>query len=503
MGGGLIESRLNDIKTNIRHIFNDITDIYGEFFYGFDIDLNESDPNSVITYIGKNRSYKPAHMDCTNDVFDYGDWGDAWFIKNIKVVALNTSGEIICELDKDDYTKDVNGNDVSNIIDRNNVFVIFPKIYVLTTYTGDGKYRFCFVKSTGFIEKYYCWEDETYKGIDGHYYNYMYMGVYDTYVDRSTNKLCSYSGKSLTDDTTEMTFPFYRSCAKHIDGNDDDSLYDVESYQKHMLINLLLLLIGKSTDTQAVFGNGKKMQSIYSTNVLRTGTMDDKGLFWGTNSDDTKGVKIFGIENWWGNLGHIVTECIRYVEEEGFPIYGRPDYIQYDDDSAVAVSYMFHANDIYPYPIFDNEEEINDFEDMYTNMLNDESDYIYEVWNSNGYIWEGKSCKWCKVDDSVGYIAPNFGIDYYNQYFPDQYRLTPPTNGDGSKWDGAELYLLRFGDAYQLNNGQQVDHCGAFALGDISIAYIRRDSTANWFKYRSHWWNSHITYLSDELIYAD
>jgi hypothetical protein len=60
-----------------------------------------------------------------------------------------------------------------------------------------------------------------------------------------------------------------------------------------MLINLLLLLIGKSADTQKVFGNGN-----YGTSkIFSTGTMNTNGLFWGNSQN----VKIFGMEHWWGN----------------------------------------------------------------------------------------------------------------------------------------------------------------------------------------------------------
>lgn len=63
-----------------------------------------------------------------------------------------------------------------------------------------------------------------------------------------------------------------------------------------MLINDLLVLVGKSTNTQDVFGTG----NVSSSDFLDTGTMDDKGLFWG-NWDKTSGVKVFGMENYWGN----------------------------------------------------------------------------------------------------------------------------------------------------------------------------------------------------------
>lgn len=41
--------------------------------YGFDMDLSNSDPSGCVTYVEANAEFQPAHMDYTNDVFDYGD----------------------------------------------------------------------------------------------------------------------------------------------------------------------------------------------------------------------------------------------------------------------------------------------------------------------------------------------------------------------------------------------------------------------------------------------
>ena len=70
-----------------------------------------------------------------------------------------------------------------------------------------------------------------------------------------------------------------------------------------MLINLLLLLIGKSTDTQTVFGTGNNNSYVSDSNtgIKNTGTMNTKGLFWG-NQDNVSGVKVFGMEHWYGNI---------------------------------------------------------------------------------------------------------------------------------------------------------------------------------------------------------
>ena len=93
------------------------------------------------------------------------------------------------------------------------------------------------------------------------------------------------------------------------------------------LINNLLVLISKNLDSQYVFGNGNMNgngQTGYSANngVLYTGAheyntsgvpqydvLNKAGLFWGSTSVK-QAVKVFGMENWWGNqyrryAGHI------------------------------------------------------------------------------------------------------------------------------------------------------------------------------------------------------
>ena len=57
--------------------------------------------------------------------------------------------------------------------------------------------------------------------------------------------------------------------------------------------------MAKSTDTQTAYGTGRGAGG--STSAAGQGTMNAKGLFWGS-TDQSSGVKVFGMENWWGNL---------------------------------------------------------------------------------------------------------------------------------------------------------------------------------------------------------
>ena len=65
------------------------------------------------------------------------------------------------------------------------------------------------------------------------------------------------------------------------------------------VIQLIKQLGGKSTDTNTAYGTGRCATS--NTSAIGQGTMNTNGLFWGS-TDQTSGVKVFGMENWWGNI---------------------------------------------------------------------------------------------------------------------------------------------------------------------------------------------------------
>ena len=56
-------------------------------------------------------------------------------------------------------------------------------------------------------------------------------------------------------------------------------------------------MMGKSTDGQTVYGKGR----CDTNSAVNTGTMNSRGMFWGSNNG-TDGVKVFGMEHFWGNL---------------------------------------------------------------------------------------------------------------------------------------------------------------------------------------------------------
>ena len=263
--------------------------------YGFTIDPNESDPASCVTYIEENANFKSAKMNYDTDTFEYGDWEDAWFIKNLNPCMLNYDGTVAYSLDKNDYSKKADGtaSDIANTSFAGNAMVGIPKVYTKITNNADGTVSVYF-SDVKIDDEFNC-----YAHIDsaGNEMDYTYMPIYNG--SNVSSKMRSISGQAVSNNTTVDTEITYAKA----NNLNSDTIWHTEVLSDRMLINLLLVLIGKSTDSQTVFGTGNTNGYVSSSDygLLNTGTMNTKGLFWG-NQDTKSGVKVFGIENWWGNI---------------------------------------------------------------------------------------------------------------------------------------------------------------------------------------------------------
>ena len=265
--------------------------------YGFKLDQNESDPASMITYLSDcdNAIYKSAYMNYSTDTFDYGDWADAWFIKNLKPCMLKYDGTVDYELNPNDYSKKLDGSDsdIANTSYSGNAMVGIPKVYWKIVNNGDNTANI-YVSDKKIDSDFRCW---SHIDNNGNEIDYCYMPIYNG--SNVNGVLRSISGKAPMGGQTAKTEITYAKA----NNTGSDIIWYTELFNDRMLINLLLLLIGKSTDTQTVFGTGNNNSYVSTSNtgVKNTGTMNTKGLFWG-NQDNVSGVKVFGMEHWYGNV---------------------------------------------------------------------------------------------------------------------------------------------------------------------------------------------------------
>lgn len=275
-----------------------VCDTSGTIVYGFTIDQNESDPDSMITYIEDNADFMPAHMDYAADSFDYGSWKDVWFIKDLKPCMLKYDGTVDYELDKNDYSKKADGSgdsDIANIDYEGNAMVGIPKVYWKIVDNEDDTANIYF-SNKKVDEDYHCW---SHMDANGDEIDYCYISLYIGGI--KDNKLrCIYNGGG----TVGANFKTLLTACQANNLDETHHIWDMITYSDNLLINLLLILISKTTNSQAAFGNGHTdTNGSGHTSHYR---YSDKGLFYGAAGYSGTSVKVFGISPWWGNYFRVV-----------------------------------------------------------------------------------------------------------------------------------------------------------------------------------------------------
>lgn len=259
--------------------------------YGFRIDKQDSNPETRVEYLYDAVGMTPARMNYTTGQFDYGSWGNAWFITGNKPCALKYDGTVDYYLDPDDYTKKADGtaSDVSDSSYAGNFMASMPTVWIKRW--EDARYQYIAIANKQIDDDLKAYAHDAGDGtINPMIYLPMFKGVV---VD---SKLRSIAGQY----PTGMTTAAEDKTAAEANG----SGWQTWDWSKHCLITDLLTLISKSTNSQAVFGNGDV--STYDAEsptygLLMSGDGDlTTGQFYGTN-DFTHHVKVFHIEDYWGS----------------------------------------------------------------------------------------------------------------------------------------------------------------------------------------------------------
>lgn len=297
-----VENEVKNVEDSVKKLDEQIN--HRHKVYGFHINSANSNPSNAVTYLEDAIGATPAHMDYANDKFDYGSWKDAFFMP--RPCMLKNDGTVAYYLDENDYTKKYDGtdSDISNTDFEGNAMMEWGKNgqkiwYKVVPDADDSTSVSVYISNFRQDNDYHAYSfiDKNGEYID-HFYTPIYAG------SLVSDKLRSLSGQTLIVNKTASAEINYAKA--NGDGWFTEVFCDVE------LINYLLILIGKSLNTQTVFGNGN--QSGYDTakennGVIKSGNivygdtecqLNKKGLFWGSN-DTASGVKVFGMENWWAN----------------------------------------------------------------------------------------------------------------------------------------------------------------------------------------------------------
>ena len=288
------------IANAISEVANAVKSGTSGHIYGFIIDGNESNPSAAVSYTDDAVGLTPAHMDFTNDVFDYGSWKDAFFMP--RPCMLKSNGTVDYYLQENDFSKKIDGtaSDITDATYDGNAMMEWgkdgKKIWMKVTPIGtkSGKVQIADYRAD---EGFHDYPFHNCLGISAdHFYTPIYNGSLDT-----NSKMRSLSGKTVSKSlagTAEIT-------AAKANNPSTNELWNIECFADRLLINALLILMGKSLNTQAVFGQGLNASGSEAiNNGFTTGVHNAKGLFYGTNSGAaatyTNAVKVFGMENYYG-----------------------------------------------------------------------------------------------------------------------------------------------------------------------------------------------------------
>lgn len=262
--------------------------------FAFIYQNGEANPESIISYPAgcDNANFTPAKMNYETDKFEYGSWEGAFFLQYLKVVMLNYDGTVAYEINKNDYSKKVNG---ANIGEEGNVMVGIPKIYIKIVDNGNATATI-HVANYKVDSDYECYAHHDKNGSEK---DYLYVAAYASWND-SNGKARSLSGKRPTTNTTAQQ-EIEAAAKNDPDPNDNHWFTSVVAY--HQLLLILAYLMGKSTNSQEVFGYGINNRTWDGSTFYGddSGLMDQKGIFYGKN-DNISGIKFLGIENPWGNI---------------------------------------------------------------------------------------------------------------------------------------------------------------------------------------------------------
>lgn len=264
---------------------------------GFRMKKAESDPATKVEYTEEAAGLTPAKVNLATGEFDYGSFADFWFVKDNKPVMLNNDGTEAYELDPNDHTKkkDNTASDVANSSFAGNAMSRIPKVY-LKMWEADG-YEYCNICDVKLDDNYHAY---AHTRADGSEMDYLYLSMFEGSLVAS--KVRSIKGLNPMVSQTGANELTYAKA--------NGSGWSTRSWSQRNLINMLLILMGKTTNTQEAFGYGYYTGGSSSApNYLTTGGASNKGQFYGTNKTRDY-VKVFFIENWWGDVWERIEGCV-------------------------------------------------------------------------------------------------------------------------------------------------------------------------------------------------
>ena len=240
--------------------------------YGFIEHMNVLSPTERIEYIGANAGYTPLTVNKTTGEANYGSWANFPVLVGNKPWMVRSDGTPDYRLDETDYTKREDGtaSDVANTAYDGGAFAWIPKIYKQEYMLGNDRVvKFSMSKRDGFEAVGFIDTDN--KELEGVWIPMFYGSIVEEKMKSISGVQPCYSNATAAEKTAIDAFG---ARAKFFGGPIVQTLTD------------LLIMFGKSTNSQAVYGNGNMSgydTSLAPTNGVKQNAVVGGGQFYGTS----------------------------------------------------------------------------------------------------------------------------------------------------------------------------------------------------------------------------
>ena len=261
--------------------------IIGAVRYGIKISKKEKNPDKRVTYIHDAKDLQPARMNFDTGVFEYGSWQGRAFAapENNYPCMVKADGTEDYKLMQEDYTKKEDGaaSDVANTDYAGNAMAAFKGGWLCQYETEADEYIIW--SNVKYDDGYNAYHRTAPDGsIREGFYRHIYM---PTLID---GKARSISGAEIMGGFTAKQ---ERQLCKA-----NGEAWEQSTWQQWNYIICLLKIMAKTDDLQAAYGYGNCDNPAWE--ALPTGTLNDKGQFYGSREKD-KQVKVFHTEALWGD----------------------------------------------------------------------------------------------------------------------------------------------------------------------------------------------------------
>ena len=260
--------------------------------YGIKISKSDSGKASRVTYIYDAVGMTPAVMDFSEGTFNYGSWGNVEFVKNNYPCMVKYDGTEDYKLSPNDYTKKEDGttaSDVANTDYAGNAMAAFKGGWLCQYETETDEYIIW--SNIKYDDGYNAYHRTAPDGVirEG-FYRRIYKPALLNNVARSISGQQSMYSKNATQERT------------YIKANGE--AWEHTSWWEWNYIICLLKIMAKSEDLQGAYGNGNMNGYVNDAaqhyGILTAGTLNDKGQFFGYNTNNQQ-VKVFHTEAMWGD----------------------------------------------------------------------------------------------------------------------------------------------------------------------------------------------------------